>query len=88
VGAAADLAAGYEALRAHVLGTSAAGSASGWTLLVRCGLAAWLGTVRGTESVDSPPLNPIAARMPPDLPHQVVNVLVTMVWNHYQNQPL
>jgi len=88
VEAAADLAGSYETLRAQVLGTLAAGGASGWTLLVRRGLAAWLGTVPAAESVDSPRLNPTPPPVPPDLRHQVANVLVTMVWNHYQNQPL
>ena len=88
MGAAADLAASYEALRAQVLGSPAAGGASGWTLLVRRGLAAWLCTVPVAASVGRPPLNRRPAPVAPELQPQVANILVTMLWNHYLNPPL
>jgi transposase len=89
VGAAADLVANYEVLRAQVLGAPAGGpSGWGWAPLVRQGLAAWLGTVPAAEVLGLPRLNATPAVALPGLQQQVANLLVTMVWNHYQNSAL
>jgi hypothetical protein len=85
-----DLVANYEALRGQVLGArTGEPSSSGWVLLVRHGLAAWLQTtwspkplIRPLPSSSSTPEVVLAG-----LQSELTRVLVTMVWSHFQQKP-
>ena len=79
------LVAGYEALRAQVLGLPPGGRGPwGWAVLARRGLATWLCSAPAAP----PTLAPTPNRAPAPLPvsglrEQLANLLVTMVWEHY-----
>jgi hypothetical protein len=81
-----ELVANYETLRGQVLGFQLEGSSSsGWARLVRQGLAAWLQTV----SLPTPAPLPAASATPvalAGLHSEMANILITMVWSHYQEK--
>jgi hypothetical protein len=86
--AANVLVANYETLRGQVLGSQLGGGSSpGWARLVRQGLAVWLQTV----SLPTPAPLPAASATPvvalPGLQSEMANILITMVWSHYQEKP-
>lgn len=68
----------YEALRAHVLNGSTAGSPSGLVLLLRQGVAAWTKHRRASPS-ELPRASPLAPPVPrSELETAVVRVLASM----------
>jgi hypothetical protein len=81
-----ELVANYETLRGQVLGSQLeGGSSSGWARLVRQGLAAWLQTVSLPTPAPLPAASANSVAMA-GLQSEVANVLITMIWNHYQEK--
>ncbi len=86
--AANVLVANYETLRCQVLGSQCAGGSSpGWGCLVRQGLAAWLQTfsLPTTAHLPAACATPVVALA--GLQSEITNILITMVWSHYQKKP-
>ncbi len=86
--AANVLVANYETLRCQALGSQCGGGSSpGWGCLVREGLAAWLQTfsLPTTAHLPAACATPVVALA--GLQSEITNILITMVWSHYQKKP-
>jgi hypothetical protein len=75
---AAELIAGYEAMRAQALGTVPATAARGLSVLVLAGMPAWMRALAPTERT-STPARPLAARESAGFGTELVSLLTDMV---------